>query len=84
MEQPYTIGENITGIVNGGTLRGRVSTVFYADAPSYNGAHEVKPAFSVQTLPTKDTTVKQDITVHPILVNKTANAAGGNTIVIGD
>jgi hypothetical protein len=50
----------------------------------YEGQYEVKPTFTMQTLSTKGATLECDITVHQISINKTANNAGGNTIVIGD
>ena len=50
----------------------------------YEGQYEVKPTFTMQTLSTKGATLEGDVTVHQISINKTANNAGGNTIVIGD
>lgn len=50
----------------------------------YDGQYEVKPTFESQNLNTKGAFLDDDILVHPISVNKTANNAGGNTIMIGD
>lgn len=50
----------------------------------YDGQYEVKPTFESQKLNTKGAILDDDILVHPISVNKTANNSGGNTIVIGD
>lgn len=49
----------------------------------YDGEYVVDPKFTAQQLPTSGTTLNKDLTVNAIAVNKTANAAGGNTIVIG-
>lgn len=50
----------------------------------YDGQYEVKPTFESQKLNTKNAVLDDNVLVHPISVNKTANSAGGNTIVIGD
>lgn len=50
----------------------------------YDGEYEVTPKFNLQKLNTKGAILQEDIVVNQISVNKSANNAGGNTIVIGD
>lgn len=50
----------------------------------YEGEYEVTPKFNLQKLNTKGAILQEDIVVNQISVNKSANNAGGNTIVIGD
>lgn len=50
----------------------------------YAGEYEVTPKFSLQKLNTKGAILQEDIVINQISVNKSANNAGGNTIVIGD
>lgn len=50
----------------------------------YEGEYEVTPKFTLQKLDTKGAILQEDIIVNQISVNKVANNAGGNTIVIGD
>lgn len=83
MEEKYYTDE-IIGRVSGGTIQGRIATVFVASGESYSGEYTVSPAFSQQVLPTKDKLLNNNITVNAISVYKTTNASGGNTIVIGD
>lgn len=50
----------------------------------YEGEYEVTPKFNLQKLNTKGAILQEDIIINQISVNKAANNAGGNTIVIGD
>lgn len=50
----------------------------------YEGEYEVTPKFNLQKLKTKGAILQEDIVVNQISVNKAANDAGGNTIVIGE
>ena len=50
----------------------------------YEGEYEVTPKFNLQKLKTKGAILQDDIVINQISVNKAANDAGGNTIVIGD
>lgn len=53
--------------------------------PPYTGAYEVTPRiFAPVTLPTKDKTLKDDVTVLKIPQYEVANEAGGNTLIMGD
>ena len=49
----------------------------------YNGQYEVVPKRQDQTLPTKDKTMREDVTVFEIPYFQTANPYG-NTYVIGE
>lgn len=49
----------------------------------YNGAYEVTPKRVDQVLPTKDKTMRENVTVFEIPYYKTANQYG-NTYVIGE
>ena len=64
---------------------GRISTasVTLIDGPPYEGETEVTPTTDVQTLPTKNTLVKKDITVEAIPYYTTTNPSGGYTAIIG-
>lgn len=50
----------------------------------YEGEYEVTPKFNLQKLSTKGAILQEDIIINQISVNKSANNAGGNTVVIGD
>jgi hypothetical protein len=50
----------------------------------YEGEYEVTPKFNLQKLNTKGAILQGDIVVNQISVNKSANDAGGNTVVIGE
>lgn len=50
----------------------------------YEGEYEVTPKFNLQKLNTKGAILQKDIIINQISVNKVANNADGNTIVIGD
>lgn len=49
----------------------------------YEGETEVTPSFATQVLETANKVMKSDVTVHPIEVSETPNAAGGKTLIIG-
>lgn len=49
----------------------------------YEGETEVTPSFATQILETANKVMKSDVTVHPIEVSETPNAAGGKTLIIG-
>ena len=49
----------------------------------YNGVYEVTPKRHDQVLPTKDKTMREDVTVFEIPYYETANQYG-NTYVIGE
>lgn len=52
--------------------------------PIYDEACEVTPSATEEiVLPTKDTVVKSDITVHPIPYSLVSNKSGGRTANIG-
>lgn len=51
---------------------------------AYEGEYEVTPKFNLQKLNTKGAILQEDIIINQISVNKSANNAGGNTVVIGD
>lgn len=50
--------------------------------PNYAGATTVLPSFEGQALPTKDTSVSEDIEILPIKVTEVSNPQGGKTISI--
>ena len=49
----------------------------------YDGSYTVDPTFNSQTIPTKDKTMADDISVSAIEVNSVSNPFGGNTVYIG-
>lgn len=53
------------------------------DFPIYEGPYEVDPAFEDRILETKNTTLTDDVTVNAIIVSRTTNPSGGNTVYIG-
>ena len=53
-----------------------------AQLPWYEGAYAVTPAVTVQTLPTMDTAMVENVTVAAIPYAETPNAAGGLTASI--
>lgn len=52
------------------------------DAPEYEGAYEVTPAWERQTLETANTILRQDVEVNPIQKLEVPNEAGGLTLTI--
>ena len=58
-------------------------TVATGSAPAYTGEYEVTPEFETQKLYTKDRTMMDDVTVQAIVVSRTTNPSGGNTVYIG-
>lgn len=65
------------------TLSSGIDVVDHA-LPDYTGATDVIPRTWVQTLPTKDTSVRSDITVREIPYFTTTNESGGYTAIIGE
>ena len=51
--------------------------------PEYAGPYEVTPDFAGVVLATDSLNMTDDVTVHPIPVQKTENLGGGYTVVIG-
>lgn len=51
--------------------------------PEYQGSYKVTPKIEKITLPTKDKSLYEDITVYQIPYSAVKNNAGGNTITIG-
>lgn len=57
-----------------------VSAVF----PDYDGSYEVEPAINrEQVLGTRNRVLRDDVTVHEILVASVSNPQGGQTVTIG-
>lgn len=50
---------------------------------AYDGEYVVDPDFIGKTLETSGKLMRDDVTVNPILVSKTINISGGNTVYIG-
>lgn len=48
----------------------------------YDGAYEVTPTASEQSLPTRDRLMRGDVTVHKVPYFETSNESGGYTISI--
>ncbi len=51
--------------------------------PEYRGETTVTPSTAVQTLPTADTVMREDVTVREIPFYTTTNPSGGYTAIIG-
>lgn len=51
--------------------------------PWYLGEYEADPRKVEQTLETKNKSMREDVTVHPIFYAETSNPSGGLTAVIG-
>lgn len=49
----------------------------------YNGAYKITPKISEQTMPTKDKSMRADITIFSIPYAETTNLGGGYTATIG-
>ena len=65
------------------SLRVREAVTVAVAGEEYTGPYTVKPDFSVQTLPTTDKTLRDDVTVEAIEVSRVSNQAGGTTVYIG-
>lgn len=50
--------------------------------PNYDGDYVITPKTYQQTLPTKNTSMLDDITIDPIPYSEVSNPSGGNTINI--
>lgn len=49
----------------------------------YEGEYEITPMVTAQTMPTKNKTLTEDLTVLAIPYHDVSNTAGGRTIYIG-
>ena len=58
-------------------------TVSAVSGAAYEGPYTLDPDFDGVTLPTKNKTMRDDVTVNPIEVARVSNSAGGTTIYIG-
>lgn len=87
---PHRLKATLTPV---GTLRGVFSSLEHLSANlsieriiqnrTYEGPYEVDPSFETQMLETNAKIMADDVTVHPIMVSKTTNLAGGITVYIG-
>lgn len=57
--------------------------IIAGSAKLYEGDYEVKPDFDGRTLHTNDRLMLDDVTVHPIEVQRVSNDKGGKTVYIG-
>ena len=48
----------------------------------YEGDYEVTPTTERQVLPTKNKSMVDDMTIHPIPIYEVSNTSGGNTVYI--
>jgi hypothetical protein len=81
----YIPGEDILGVVFGGTLRGKVATAFSASGGEpYVGEYEVTPRLIEQTLLTKNKIMREDMVIKTIPITTVGNNSGGNTVIIGE
>lgn len=53
------------------------------ELPAYEGAYEITPKTSTQTLDTAQKFMSEDVTVNAIPFYETSNTSGGNTVYIG-
>lgn len=53
------------------------------DIPEYAGEYEVTPRLNEQILPTQNTRMRDDVTVHEIPITRTSNPQDGLTVLIG-
>ena len=53
------------------------------DTEPYDGDYTITPSFEPQSFDTTNKRMTQAFTVNPIVVSRTANLAGGNTVFIG-
>lgn len=51
--------------------------------PDYEGTYVVEPKTSEQVLPTKETSMEDDLTVNAIHYDEVSNLGGGKTATIG-
>lgn len=67
----------LSGVVN-------IGGEFMPDPDWYEGAYEITPKITSQTLPTKEQTMKEDIVIKSIPYAEVTNLANGKTVTIGD
>lgn len=56
--------------------------VYEGGGPPYEGEYDVTPKIGEQTLPTKNKTMKEDVTVYAIPYSEVSNPEGGETVNI--
>lgn len=61
----------------------QVRVIYDSPYPEYKGSTEVTPQVIGQTLPTRNTLMKNDITIAAIPYYETSNLKGGYTAIIG-
>lgn len=54
------------------------------EADWYEGVYDVTPKITEQTMPTKDKTMREDVTIFSIPYAETTNIGGGYTATIGE
>lgn len=60
-----------------------VLVTVYKDAPLYEGAYEVTPKVTEQTLPTTKKLLEKDVKIEKIPYCEVSNNSGGTTVTIG-
>lgn len=85
IKKPGRITARIKGVDKLSAQLGSVVVVVedISHLPQYDGPYEVTPRVTAQTLPTARKILTDDLTVREIPITSVANAAGGNTIIIG-
>ena len=89
-ESPYVIDGSLSSMesIDGSlssmeSIDGDINIPVKVDADVYSGSYTVVPAFEGQTLETKNKVMQDDVSIDAILVSKTINISGGNTVYIG-
>lgn len=60
-----------------------INNIVSKEYPDYLGTYEVTPKVTEIILPTKNKTMKKNVTVFQIPYAEVSNAAGGKTVTIG-
>jgi len=70
-------------VIDSGTINSDITQAVVIAKDYYEGTYIVVPNFNEQKLETKEKTMRDDVTVNPIQVERTSNPQGGQTIYIG-
>lgn len=78
--------QNIHGNISSkNSIEGRVNVggVIERLPDYYEGSYDIEPKNTELVLQTKEKTMKEDLTVKPVLLIEVTNPAGGTTVIIG-
>lgn len=64
-------------------LKVEEEVIYVADMPQYAGPYQITPRKAEIVLPTKQKSMKDDVTIFQIPYSSVDNPAGGQTVTIG-